>query len=55
MLTNNSIYTPRDLRRLLNSGLDIPVESIWTSALATAVPGTTSAPRAAPSSSVRPG
>jgi NagD protein len=37
VLTNNSIYTPRDLRyRLLTSGLDIPVESIWTSALATA-------------------
>ena len=37
VLTNNSIYTPRDLRfRLLNTGLDIPVESIWTSALATA-------------------
>src|SRR5690625_1638263 len=37
VLTNNSIYTPRDLRaRLLNSGLDIPEESIWTSALATA-------------------
>ena len=37
MLTNNSIYTPRDLRyRLLNSGLDIPADAIWTSALATA-------------------
>lgn len=37
VLTNNSIYTPRDLRaRLLNSGLDIPEEAIWTSALATA-------------------
>lgn len=37
VLTNNSIYTPRDLRaRLLNAGLDIPEESIWTSALATA-------------------
>jgi NagD protein len=37
VLTNNSIYTPRDLRfRLLNSGLDIPVEAIWTSAMATA-------------------
>jgi NagD protein len=37
VLTNNSIYTPRDLRyRLLNTGLDIPVEAIWTSALATA-------------------
>ncbi|NYI94527.1 NagD protein [Streptomonospora nanhaiensis] len=37
VLTNNSIYTPRDLRaRLKRSGLDIPEESIWTSALATA-------------------
>ncbi len=37
VLTNNSIRTPRDLRaRLLLSGLDIPEESIWTSALATA-------------------
>ncbi|MBM7784033.1 HAD-IIA family hydrolase [Tenggerimyces flavus] len=37
VLTNNSIYTPRDLRaRLLAGGLDIPEESIWTSALATA-------------------
>ena len=37
VLTNNSIFTPRDLRaRLRMAGLDIPVESIWTSALATA-------------------
>ena len=37
MLTNNSIYTPRDLRyRLLNTGLDIPADAIWTSAMATA-------------------
>ncbi|MDQ3404451.1 MAG: HAD-IIA family hydrolase [Actinomycetota bacterium] len=37
VLTNNSIYTPRDLRaRLLRSGLDVPESSIWTSALATA-------------------
>ncbi|MFY0407189.1 HAD-IIA family hydrolase [Solicola sp. PLA-1-18] len=37
VLTNNSIYTPRDLRaRLLGAGLDVPEESIWTSALATA-------------------
>ena len=37
VLTNNSIFTPRDLRaRLLASGLDLPEESIWTSALATA-------------------
>ena len=37
VLTNNSIYTPRDLSaRLRASGLDVPEESIWTSALATA-------------------
>ncbi|HEX6447069.1 MAG TPA: HAD-IIA family hydrolase [Streptosporangiales bacterium] len=37
VLTNNSIYTPRDLRaRLLHAGIDVPVERIWTSALATA-------------------
>ncbi len=37
VLTNNSIYTPRDLRaRLLRSGIDVPEETIWTSALATA-------------------
>src|SRR5581483_10971263 len=37
VLTNNSIYTRRDLAaRLLQSGLDVPEESIWTSALATA-------------------
>jgi NagD protein len=37
LLTNNSIFTPRDLRaRLLRSGIDVPEETIWTSALATA-------------------
>ena len=37
VLTNNAIYTPRDLRfRLRHTGIDIPVESIWTSAMATA-------------------
>ena len=37
VLTNNSIYTPRDLRvRLLRSGIDVPEDAIWTSALATA-------------------
>ncbi|WP_216210051.1 HAD-IIA family hydrolase [Amycolatopsis aidingensis] len=37
VLTNNSIYTPRDLRaRLLRTGLDVPESAIWTSALATA-------------------
>ncbi|OIV38269.1 HAD family hydrolase [Mangrovactinospora gilvigrisea] len=37
VLTNNSIYTARDLKaRLMRMGLDVPVESIWTSALATA-------------------
>jgi NagD protein len=37
VLTNNSIYTRRDLSaRLRTSGLEIPEEAIWTSALATA-------------------
>jgi NagD protein len=37
VLTNNSIYTRRDLAaRLRRTGLDVPEESIWTSALATA-------------------
>src|SRR5438093_13150659 len=37
VLTNNSIYTPRDLRaRLHRTGLDVPEKFIWTSALATA-------------------
>ncbi len=37
VFTNNSIYTPRDLSaRLDNSGLHVPEEHIWTSALATA-------------------
>src|SRR3954452_14552155 len=37
VLTNNSIYTRRDLAaRLRASGLEIPEKSIWTSALATA-------------------
>ena len=38
VLTNNSIFTPRDLAaRLSRSGLDVPEKAIWTSALATAV------------------
>ncbi|MFF2845561.1 HAD-IIA family hydrolase [Streptomyces sp. NPDC058001] len=37
VLTNNSIYTARDLHaRLARMGLDVPVANIWTSALATA-------------------
>jgi NagD protein len=37
VLTNNSIYTRRDLAaRLRTSGLSVPEEAIWTSALATA-------------------
>jgi NagD protein len=37
VLTNNSIYTRRDLAaRLRASGLEAPEEAIWTSALATA-------------------
>jgi NagD protein len=37
LLTNNSIFTRRDLAaRLRSSGLEVPEESIWTSASATA-------------------
>ena len=37
VLTNNSIFTARDLSaRLRSSGLDVPEKRIWTSALATA-------------------
>jgi NagD protein len=37
VLTNNSIYTPRDLAaRLTAVGLDVPEDKIWTSAMATA-------------------
>jgi NagD protein len=37
VLTNNSMYTRRDLAaRLRRTGIDVPEESIWTSALATA-------------------
>jgi NagD protein len=37
VLTNNSIYTRRDLAaRLAASGLEVPEDAIWTSALATA-------------------
>ncbi|MCL2418708.1 MAG: HAD-IIA family hydrolase [Conexibacteraceae bacterium] len=37
VLTNNSIYTPRDLSaRLRANGLDIGEQNLWTSALATA-------------------
>ncbi len=37
ILTNNSIYTARDLQaRLQRMGFDVPESSIWTSALATA-------------------
>jgi NagD protein len=37
ILTNNPLFTPRDLaHRLMNTGLDIPPERIFTSAMATA-------------------
>jgi NagD protein len=37
VLTNNSIYTPRDLAaRLRRTGVEVPEDAIWTSALATA-------------------
>ena len=37
VLTNNSLYTPRDLAHRLHSiGLEIPIERLFTSAMATA-------------------
>ncbi|MDA3922842.1 MAG: HAD-IIA family hydrolase [Salinisphaera sp.] len=37
VLTNNSIFTPRDLSaRLARSGIEVPEDKLWTSALATA-------------------
>src|SRR5690606_39463089 len=37
ILTNNSIYTPRDLAARLNrAGIEVTEDHIWTSALATA-------------------
>lgn len=37
VLTNNSIFTPRDLAaRLERSGISVPEDNLWTSALATA-------------------
>ncbi|HEX9414305.1 MAG TPA: TIGR01457 family HAD-type hydrolase [Ktedonobacterales bacterium] len=37
ILTNNSLYSPRDLQaRLSRGGLDVPIEALYTSALATA-------------------
>jgi NagD protein len=37
LLTNNPMYTPRDLQlRLKRSGLQVPIDSIYTSAIATA-------------------
>ncbi len=37
VLTNNSIYTPRDLAaRLSSMGLEVPESELWTAALATA-------------------
>jgi NagD protein len=46
VLTNNSIYTRRDLAaRLKQSGLDVPEERIWTSANATAAFLETQRPR----------
>ncbi|NBB84644.1 MAG: HAD-IIA family hydrolase [Bacteroidetes bacterium] len=47
VLTNNSIYTRRDLSaRLANAGLEVPEEQIWTSAVATAKFLSDQAPRA---------
>ena len=37
IITNNSLYSPRDLQaRLSRGGLDVPIEALYTSALATA-------------------
>ena len=60
VLTNNSIFTPRDMAaRLHQAGLEVPEENIWTSALATAqfLRNQTPASRgtAARTSSARPG
>ena len=56
VLTNNSIYTRRDLvARLRASGLEVPEERIWTSALATANFLEEQRPGARPSSSARRG
>lgn len=47
VLTNNSIYTRRDLSaRLAHSGLDVPEERIFTSAIATALFLSDQAPKA---------
>jgi NagD protein len=57
VLTNNSIYTRRDLAaRLRASGLEVPEEAIFTSALATCrLPARPASPAARPSSSARRG
>jgi NagD protein len=45
VLTNNSMFTPRDLAaRLARSGLEVPESAIWTSALATAASPTINCP-----------
>lgn len=45
VLTNNSIYTPRDLRaRLLAGGINVPEQAIWTSARRPRSSSTTSGP-----------
>ncbi len=37
IMTNNPLYTPRDLKhRLANAGLDVPEDRLYTSAMATA-------------------
>jgi NagD protein len=56
VLTNNSIFTPRDLAaRLARAGLHVPEASIWTSALATASFLSTQLRAARRTSSGRPG
>ena len=56
VLTNTSIYTPRDLaHRLQSLGLEIPARRIFTSALATARFSNPRSPTARPLSSARAG
>lgn len=56
VLTNDSIFTPRDLRaRLLRAEIDAPEEAIWTSALATAQFLDNQRPAARRTSWARPG
>jgi NagD protein len=55
LLTNNSIYTPRDLAaRLALTGLEVPEAAIWTRPWPPPGSSTPSGPTAAPTCSARP-